>query len=166
VEQTLTFKDQTELVISKSQRKLVHQPRAKEDAASNCLSIYPISVDISQRATTYFLYHYVSAASQQSCASWRGNHEYLPKLLGDSGPYAEPRSNEACKALSDIAIAAGLASLANAGNSKCWMDEAYRSYNRAIRNIQLALNDPEQCTYDATLATVMLMGTFEVIMRL
>uniref|UniRef100_A0A0C4DID2 Uncharacterized protein n=1 Tax=Fusarium oxysporum (strain Fo5176) TaxID=660025 RepID=A0A0C4DID2_FUSOF len=59
--------------------------------------------------------------------------------------------------------AAGFAALSNAGNVSEWRAEAFRLYDSAIRQLQIALQDPVQRVSDETLGAVLLMGTFETI---
>ena len=56
-----------------------------------------------------------------------------------------------------------MASLANAGNARGWLVDAYELHGVAIRRISAALMDLEHVKSDQTLAAVMLMGTFEVL---
>lgn len=112
-----------------------------------------VSPPVVDQATAFFFNHYVFGASQQSHIAIRGHHEYLPALYRACSPSG---------ALATITAAAGLASLANAGNSSTWSGKAYVLYGKALHQIQKALSDPLELKSDQTLAAVMLMGTFEV----
>lgn len=116
--------------------------------------IIDLSPAIADRATAFFLYQY--AFSPELCASTGispGVHEHLPVLLQHGPPKG---------ALNTIVAAAGLAALANAGASTQWRYDAYRSYGKALQQLQVDLKDPVRMKSDSTLAAVMLMGTFEV----
>jgi hypothetical protein len=112
-----------------------------------------VSPPLLDRATAFFFHQYVFREGQNSELPTRGHHEYLPALLLESSSSG---------ALAAITAASGLASLANAGNSPSWKAEAYKLYGNAIRQLQIALKDPVELRSDQTLATIMLMGTFEV----
>jgi len=105
------------------------------------------------RATAFFIHQYVFRVDESNSAPARGNHEYLPALIGQE---------EANGPLRTIVAAAGLAALSNAGNSSAWAVEAYQWRSKAIRQLQFALNDPVRDKTDHTLAAIMFMGTFEV----
>lgn len=117
--------------------------------------IIDLAPAITDRATAFFLYQY--AFSPELCASTGispGVHEHLPVLLQKEPPTG---------ALGTIVTAAGLAALANAGASTSWKYDAYRSYGKALQQLQVDLQDPVRVKSDSTLAAVMLMGTFEMI---
>lgn len=58
-----------------------------------------------------------------------------------------------------------MASLANAGNARGWLVDAYELHGVAIRRISAALMDPEHVKSDQTLAAVMLLGTLRYYIR-
>jgi transcription factor-like protein len=149
--------------VAKLQKK--EKPKEKETAESpgSTVLVRPVSHSLTERATAYFVHHYVLAGDQETELSVRGNLEYIPHLLDESGPTAISGSTAAFKAFRDITYAAGLASLANSGKSDDWLKQAYASYNSSIRHIRDALQDPAQVKLNHTLAAVMLMGTFEVV---
>ena len=121
-----------------------------------------LSPGLTDRGTAFFVHQYVSSGTSHSDTSARGNHEYLPKLLGTIAPDSPHNVTAARIALESATAAAGLAGLANSTGSQNLIPEAYRLYGNAIRQIQQALRDPLQVHADETLAAVMLMGTFEV----
>lgn len=113
-----------------------------------------VSPSVFDCGTAFFMRQYIFPGQQTSPSSTcRGHHEYLPALLGQ-GDTTGP--------LKTIVAAAGLAALSNAGNASTWTNESFRLYNKAIRQLKSALQDPAQACLDETLAAIMLMGTFEV----
>ena len=84
----------------------------------------------------------------------RGYHEFIPGLFRKSSPTGP---------LSSIIEAAGLASLANAGNAHDWEEHAFVAYGRALDRVRKALTDPKLIKEDETLATVIMIGVFEVL---
>ena len=93
---------------------------------------------------------YVWGPESRSGKPARGHHEYLPALyaMDDSdGP------------LANTIHAVAVASLANAGNARGRLVDAYELHGVAIRRISAALMDPEHVKSDQTLAAVMLLGT-------
>lgn len=121
-----------------------------------------LSPGLTDRGTAFFIHQYVSSETDYCDTSARGNHEYLPKLLGSTARGSQHIVTSGRIALESITAAAGLAALANSTCSQNLIPEAYRLYGNAIRQIQQALRDPLQVHADETLAAVMLMGTFEV----
>jgi len=156
----ITFHNQTQLVVKKVRKDnngQLHQSLPSRRNESPTRSLSPALTD---RGTAFFVHQYVSSGTDYSAA--RGNHEYLPKLLGTTSPDRQPNLTAARIALESVTAAAGLAGLANSTCSQNLIPEAYRLYGNAIRQIQQALGDPFQIHADETLAAVMLMGTFEV----
>jgi hypothetical protein len=88
-----------------------------------------------------------------SLSIYQGHYEYIPELLRKEGPTGPLRT---------IIAAAGLAALSNAGNVTAWAVESYKLYNEAIRQLQSTLSNPVTAFMDPSIATIMLMGTFEV----
>ena len=157
-----TFRNQTQLVARKVRKESngqLHQSLLSRRNGSPARSLSP---DLTDRGTSFFVHQYVSSGTDYSDASARGNHEYLPKLLGTTTPHSQHNVTPARIALESVTAAAGLAGLANSTCSQNLIPEAYRLYGNAIRHIQQALRDPLQVHADETLAAVMLMGTFEV----
>lgn len=117
-----------------------------------------MSPAVADRATSYFLYHYVVGAKNGlGNGPSQGAHEYLPLLL---------EKQKSAGTLGQVVSAAGLAAMANAGASMSWRYEAYRLYGKAIRQLQTDLQDPVRMKSDSTLASILLMATFEVRPRL
>jgi hypothetical protein len=159
---SLRFRDQTDLVVAKSQTAIKPKKKEIRKSPEGRLLVQPVSPNLTDRATAYFVHHYVLAGDQETDMSVRGNHVYIPHLLGGLDLNTESSSTAAYRAFNDITFAAGLASLANSGKSDDWMKQAYGSYNSSIRQIRDALRDPNQVKANHTLAAVMLMGMFEV----
>ncbi|KAG9495604.1 hypothetical protein J7337_012158 [Fusarium musae] len=116
----------------------------------------PVSPPARDRATTFFMRQYVfDMASAGGTLPLRDNHEFLPGLIRNQ--------QSSFGLLSTTVAAAGFAALSNAGNVSEWRAEAFRLYDSAIRQLQVALQDPVQRVSDETLGAVLLMGTFETI---
>ncbi|KAF2468673.1 uncharacterized protein BDR25DRAFT_289498 [Lindgomyces ingoldianus] len=130
-ESELVFRNQTDAVVKKLSRSL--------------------SPSIVDRATTFFIHHYVFKTDSPTP---QGNYDYLPSLLQGAS------SNSP---LVTVIAAAGLAGLANAGNSSAWRADAYTLHGQAIRRLKETLETPSLVNSDQTLAAIMLMGTFEQI---
>lgn len=126
-------------------------------ARSRSRSLTPgLAVTLEDRATAFFVHHYVRQGHNGSLSApgARGTNEYLPALL---------REECVSDALKKVVAAAGIAAMANAGNSTAsWRGEAYTLYTGAVRQLRSDLYDPVRSKLDHTLAAVMLMGTFEV----
>lgn len=144
------------------------KPKNTNISRSGSRVTYPLhclAPPTADRATSFFIHHFVWQAGDEATQytydyqdqplslSPRGTNEYLPGLLN------QPEATEAFKA---IVTATGLAAMANAGHSMTWRAEAYSLYSKAIGHLRTDLSDPVRSKLDDTLATVMLMGTFEV----
>lgn len=136
---------------SEPNRRTSSRSQSRTTSRSVSRTVSPSAFDC---GTAFFLRQYIFPGGRTSPSSaCRGHHEYLPVLLnrGDTtGP------------LRTIVAAAGLAALSNASNALTWTTESYRLYNKSIRQLKSALQDPTQSCQDETLAAIMLMGTFEV----
>jgi hypothetical protein len=115
-----------------------------------------------ERGSAFFFYQFVFSGANSNAMLVRGNHEYLPKLLGGRNQETPREFINARTALEKITAASGLAGLANSTSAPNLITEAYKLYGSAIRHLRYALEDSNQAYLDETLAAVMLMGTFEV----
>jgi hypothetical protein len=158
----ITFRDQTDLVVKKLRKDNGQPHQSLPSPRNGTPPRRSLSPALTDRGTAFFVHQYVSSGADHSDTSARGNHEYLPKLLGTIAVGSQHNGTEARIALESVTAAAGLAGLANSTCSQNLVPEAYRLYGVAIRQIQQALRDPLQVHSDETLAAVMLMGTFEV----
>nr|RBR00344.1 hypothetical protein FVER53263_20446 [Fusarium verticillioides] len=113
----------------------------------------PVSPPARDRATTFFMRQYVfDMASAGGTLPLRDNHEFLPGLIRNQ--------QSSFGLLSTTVAAAGFAALSNAGNVSEWRAEAFRLYDSAIRQLQVALQDPIQRVSDETLgATIAFADT-------
>ncbi|KAK0755722.1 hypothetical protein N5P37_011731 [Trichoderma harzianum] len=112
-----------------------------------------LSSPLSDRATCFFLHHYVLGNTLWSDKNFpQGVLQYLPCLLRHEGPTG---------LLNTIICASGHAALSNSRASGPLKEEAYRLYGKSIRQLQTDLQDPKKVKSDATLAAILLMGTFE-----
>ncbi|KAL7912340.1 hypothetical protein GGI35DRAFT_468547 [Trichoderma velutinum] len=148
---------------------LYHRISAKPDSPGTSLRIQherrfslgsgnrliTLSSPLSDRATCFFLHHYVLGNTLWSDKNFpQGVLQYLPCLLRHEGPTG---------LLNTIICASGHAALSNSRASSPLKEEAYRLYGNSIRQLQTDLQDPRKMKSDATLAAILLMGTFEVI---
>lgn len=123
----------------------------RQDQGGQRAIISRISPPLHARAIAFFMHKYVFSVSDAI-----GSYEYLPQLL---------EHNNAKGVLGTITTAAGLAALANSGNSLTWKTEAYNIYGKAIRELQVELEHPNALKSDQVVGAILLMGTFEVILQ-
>ncbi|KIW32586.1 uncharacterized protein PV07_04116 [Cladophialophora immunda] len=97
-------------------------------------------------AVSYFMSSYITCGPFQ---------EYLPSM------YVGCRFGE--DALSAAIDAASFAAYARQTGHRGCMDRGRRSYTLALSRINLALTDPATAVLDQTLASILLLGTFESI---
>jgi hypothetical protein len=111
-----------------------------------------LSSSIEQQASCFFVTNFVRTPQS---AYPRGNFDYLLPILKSESPDSH---------LSISFSAVALAALANRPNSKAsgLMQQALCQYTKALKAINLALQNPTQQKSDATLASIILMGFFEV----
>ena len=111
-----------------------------------------LQVPVDQQALCFFLanYVYLPAANTQ-----RGYHDFLIPLLKTEKPGSQ---------LIEAFQAVALASLANRPNSKGsdLMSQAVSHYAKALKVTNIALQTPALQKSDATLASIILLGFFEV----
>ncbi|KAH7137886.1 hypothetical protein EDB81DRAFT_858325 [Dactylonectria macrodidyma] len=142
------FRDETATLLRNARRG----KRGPQNGASTreyTARTHDLSPSLEDRATAYFVHNYVF-----SFAPAGGSHEYLPLLL---------QRCHARNVLGTICAAAGLAALANSGNSPSWKTQAYSWYGTAIQQLQADLRHPHKAKSDEVLGAILLMGTFEVI---
>lgn len=114
----------------------------------------PPPIPLNQHASHYFAAHFIMLPGQ--CGQRVGHLEYLVPLL-----QTETDQNSSFQ----LAYSAcGLAAMSNrekATNGDL-VEVAYLQHTRAMRAVSEALQDPTRCKTDATLASVLLLGFFEV----
>jgi hypothetical protein len=110
----------------------------------------PIDIPVERQAIHYFLANFVLVP--QSLTS-RGYLSYLIPLLKDEPPDTQ---------LSTSFVAVALASFGNRPNSKRLLLTASQYYSKALRHVNIALANPVEQKSDRTLASILLLGLFEV----
>jgi Fungal specific transcription factor domain len=111
-----------------------------------------LDVPVEEQASCHFVSNFVLIPRQ---GSTRGFLEFLLPLLKTESP--NPHFQQAFSACA-------MASLGNRAN--CYgndiHDRALAEYSKALNSTHTALKDPEAAKSDATLATVLMLGLFEV----
>lgn len=161
----LRFRDETKSVTSKLQvqrsdrpwiprRHISHdEPIHGQEVSFPRVNYRTLDLDLVDRAVPYFFSHYVHQPESFSEKSKRGYYEYLPTLYTRSG---------ADSPLVTIVHAVAIASFANAGHVHKWISDGYKLYGSATLKAKAALENPKHAKSDDVLATVMLLGMFEV----
>ncbi len=114
-----------------------------------------LTVPLEERARNHFLSNFVLIAQQ---GTTRGFLEYIIPLLNSEGFEGSPFP----VAFNAVALAA----LGNRPGSRQLLVPAVEQYNKAIREVNTALRDPFAQRTDQTLASVILLGLFEVCLRI
>jgi len=111
-----------------------------------------LSVPVEDQAPCFFISNFVRTPRD---GSTRGSFTFLAPLLQSEGPKSH---------ISIAFEAVALAALANRPNSKTsnLMVQAIAKYGAALKAVNLALQNPAQQKSDATLASILLLGFFEV----
>ncbi|KAK5992029.1 hypothetical protein PT974_05425 [Cladobotryum mycophilum] len=144
------FRHETPVVLRNAQRIQLRGRDQRHDSVRESNNhVRHVSPPLEDRATAFFIHKYVFSLGPAV-----GSHEYLPQLL---------QQGNARGVLGTITTAAGLAALANSGNSSSWKSEAYRMYGKAIGQLQADLSHLGKVQSDQVLGAILLMGTFEVI---
>lgn len=121
------------------------------DESSSFLPISVLSVPTDEQAPCFFVTSYVMKTDHAS----KGYFDFLLPMMKTVSP-------ESPLAIAFSAVA--MASLANRPNSRrnALYNQAVFRYSRALKATNLALQDPEQQKTDETLATVLMLGFYEV----
>ena len=144
-----------------TRRSLKHTPHSSISSISDLGSkieeidqspsiLQHLSTPIDQQAACFFLSNYVLIPEE---GTMRGYLDFLLPLL--KRPKPDPSFILAFSAV-------GLAALGNRPNSKSLLPKAESLYVRALKQINLALQNPTKSTDDSTLAAVLLLSVFEV----
>lgn len=124
---------------------------ARATSQSRPSSMYqPLSIPVEQQAICFFFSNYVLLP--------RGNnvYGYMTYLM----PLLKEQDLGSTFSLSLSAVA--LASFGNRPNSKPLLSKASQQYAKALKSVNAALRDPKLVKLDHTLASVLLLGLFEV----
>jgi hypothetical protein len=113
-----------------------------------------LGLPIEQLASQFFYANYVIASSNVES---RGFWDYIIPLMNTES------SNSVLKFAFN---AVSLAALGNRPNAKQLLVKAETAYARAISEVNQALRDPRRQTSDSTLSSVLLLGLFEVCLRM
>lgn len=106
-----------------------------------------MTVPLEQRATTFFLSNFVLVGTNRA---W---YDYVIPLIA-----SEPANSPLQIAFSAVSMA----SLGTRPNAKQLLLPAHDQYNKAMRQVNIALRDPKTQLEDATVGSVLLLGLFEV----
>lgn len=109
-----------------------------------------VSVPVEQVASHYFFTNFVATSNNSASI---GLTDYIIPLVSAGA------SN---KHLSLAFSAASLAAFGNRPSGKALLTKAQEQYSKAIRHVNDALRDPVAQKTDETLASVMLLGMYEV----
>lgn len=151
IKTNLVFIHHTAKTNSSGNSLLVRYPRQSSLGLEG--RVIELSTSVADRAASFFLHRYVLGSTLWSDKGFpQGVLQYLPCLLRHEMPTG---------LLSTIISAVGYAALSNARISAQWKHEAYRLYGKSIQQLQADLLDPLKVKSDATLAAILLMGTFE-----
>jgi hypothetical protein len=112
-----------------------------------------LQVPIEQQASCFFLQNFVHTPRDPSSRGW---FDFLVPLVKADTPDS---------VLNASFSAVALASLANRPNTKGrgLMPQAIGLYAKALKQINLALQNPTQQKQDSTLASILLLGFFETV---
>jgi hypothetical protein len=111
-----------------------------------------LSVPIEEQAPCYFVSNYVKSTDS---ASSKGHFDFLLPMMQN-----EPKDSTLSIAFSAVAMAS-LANRPNTRNKKLYHEAVFR-YSKALKATNLALQDPALQKTDETLASVLMLGFYEV----
>lgn len=122
------------------------------DAWSTSPTVQQLIVPIEDQAPCFFVSNFVRPPRETGS---RGTFEFLLPMIKTERPDSH---------LSIAFSAVALASLANRPNTRGsgLMVRAMSQYTKALKGINAALQNPTQQKSDSTLASIILMGFFEV----
>lgn len=112
-----------------------------------------LSLPIEQQASCFFVQNFVHTPQDPTSRGW---FDFLVPLIKTESPESH---------LSVAFSAVAMASLANRPNTKGrgLMPQAIGLYTKALKQINLALQNPAQQKQDSTVASILLLGFFETI---
>jgi hypothetical protein len=121
--------------------------------ASKSLITDTLAVPIEEQASCFFVRNFVHTPQDPSSRGW---FDFLVPLI-------KSESSESHLSVAFSAVA--LASLANKPNVKSsgLMPKAIKLYTKALKQVNLALQNPAQQKLDSTVASILLLGFFETI---
>ena len=149
-----------------SRRSFKHSPRSSISSITELSGPKPnefgldvpilqhLSTPIDQQAACFFLSNFVLIPEE---GTMRGYLDFLIPLL--KKPKPDPSFILAFTAV-------GFAALGGRPNSKSLLPKADFFYVKALKQINVALQNPKKSTDDATLAAVLLLSVFEVSIQL
>lgn len=112
-----------------------------------------LSIPVEQQAMNYFLANWVLVPKPGQVAVTRGFLDYIVPLIKH-----EPANSHLTAAFEAVS----LASLGNRPETKVLLGTAWQKYTKALSLVNKALAHPIAQKSDQTLASVMLLGHFEV----
>lgn len=129
---------------------MMHTPISATSSSSTISLKGSISIPVEQQASAYFFSNFVLLPQH---GATRGFLDYLVPMIKSDSPNST---------LGTCLKAVTLASLGNRPHAKPLLMPAVEQYNRALQQVNLALRDPLSQKTDQTLASVLLLGLFEV----
>lgn len=174
-EQSLVFRDETKKVVRKAkavkpQNRSLSSAEIPRDEDANLSERSTMATDVALDLTTqkhgqivfrnspilldeqcacFFFHHFTYA----NCNNQKARLDFLPRIYTQLSPGSP---------LADIIISIGMAAIANKVKCPEMMFAARRKQTSVLRATNLALQDREDARSDATLLTVLMLGTFEV----
>ena len=114
-----------------------------------------LSVPIEQQAPCFFVTNFIIPLSDRGAGTGPGHFDYLEPLMKIAGPNST---------LSVAFEAVAMAALANRPNSRGrgLLPKAMGQYAKALKATNLALQNPAHQKTDQTLASILMLGFFEV----
>ncbi|KAF2736693.1 hypothetical protein EJ04DRAFT_575116 [Polyplosphaeria fusca] len=140
------FFDESERIIAKSKSSVIVSQRPPPTPVTATV----LSQDLNELALNFFVSNYVGSDSTTS------QFDFLPSLYSREG-FASSGLQESIKAV-------GLAGYAKSTHRDDLIVTATKSYVSAIRKISDALANPHLAHRDSTLSSILLMGTYEVML--
>lgn len=121
-------------------------------SSTSWLQSRALAIPVEEQAPCFFISNFVRMPRNLST---RGSFDFLLPII---------KTERTDSAVSVAFRAVAMAALANRPNSKSsgLMIRAIAQYSKALKGLNLALQNPQQQKTDATLATILLMVFFEV----
>lgn len=125
-------------------------PRSGHNTMSSYSIQNALTVPLATRASNFFLSNFVATPRPGTNRAWL---DYIIPLIK-----SEPESSPLISAFNAVSMA----SLGNRPNARQLLMDANEQYTKALRQVNNALRDPATQKTDGTLASVLLLGLFEV----
>jgi ABC-type Fe3+ transport system substrate-binding protein len=134
--------------------KVIYQPLSPPETIILSPPTYGISMSIEEESLCHFIDSFVLLPCKGNSKSYM---DFIIPAMKDEKSLASPKTT-----LSTAVMAVAMAAFGNRRRYQLVLGKAAKQYAKALQQVNEALLDPERALEDQTLATVLVLGLFEV----